>query len=840
MKPGFRCMAIILSAGAFVSLYADQGPVRKGWWKFDDPSNLLLAEDGYGAPLVLAGTHQAADGPEAGNGAARIGVGSYYKMTHGMTPNGGGAYVNEYSVQIDFRIRELGIWHAFFQTNLANSNDGDCFINPEGNIGVAATGYSSYAVKTNEWYRLVISVKNGVFYRYYLDGQLLLNGTPQSRDGRFGLEDLLLVFADENGEDGEIDCAELAIWDRPLTPDEAMGLGGYSHSVESKQLLLVPYLQAPTPSSIYVCWHDTSAAFTRVEYGLTQGLGQTAEGNSEMIAEPYRWHSVRLEGLEPNTVYFYRAVSGSGSSAVYSFRSQPDRDFEGTIRFLLLSDTHAGDTTMVNRVIKAVRNKIGQLYGNDLYNQINVVLHSGDIVLSGGSVNQYTDEFFGPMAPLSLYVPFMVTIGNHEGESPYYYKYVKYDGLPVIAPMGSLNEKMWSMTIANTLVIGLNTNNAGQYASQKTMLDAKLQEAEADSSIDFVFLMFHHTPFTELWGEALTLDSGPAYVTGQLFPVIKEYSKVVQATYGHTHAFERGTIESGHENGDFRIVCAGGGGGDTDRWGEYINQDYPQIHISLDHYSFQIVEIDVAQKTVLTSLYSLGNSDRPLDAPMLDHWYRKLNQPGPSAPTAAAPRLESGKVVFSTSPLDGVDSLMTVHIQVSSDENFTQTLIDTMEHWKNVYGVDEHFMPVDKNAGLDLTRLSFDPSRFASGSTYQYRVRYRDHNLKWSGWSNTASFQVKTGIGEGLPAPREFKLGQNYPNPFNPATLLQYQIPRSGHVSLEVFNSLGQKVATLVDGEKPAGIHQVEFDAAGLGAGVYYYRLQAEGFESTKNMVVAK
>jgi hypothetical protein len=732
MKTGFGHLIMILSVSAFVSSSADQEPARKGWWKFDDPANLLQAEAGYGAPLELVGTHQATAGPTDDNGAVRIGVGSYYKMAHGMAPNGGGANVNEYSVQIDFKIQKLGIWHTFFQTNLANLNDGDCFINPEGNIGVAATGYSSYAVKTEEWYRLVVSVKNGGLYRYYLDGQLLLNGTVQSRDGRFGLDNLLLMFADENGEDGEIDCAELAVWDRSLTPDEAMGLGGYGHDIESKQLLLVPYLQTPTPTSIHICWHDTSAAFTRVEYGLTQALGRTAEGASEMIAEPYRWHSVRLAELQANTDYFYRVVSGSGSSEVYSFRTQPNRDFSGTIRFLLLSDTHAGDTTMVNEVIKATRTKIEQLYGMDLHHQINAVLHSGDIVLSGSSINQYTDEFFGPMAPLSPYVPFMITIGNHEGESPYYYKYVKYDDLPVTAPMGNLNEKMWSLTIANTMVIGLNTNNAGQYASQRAMLDAKLQEVENDPGIDFVFLMFHHTPFTEIWGEALTLDSGPAYVTGQLFPVIKKYSKVVQVTYGHTHAFERGTIEADQENGDFRIVCAGGGGGDTDRWGEYINQDYPQIHVALDHYSFQIVEINVAQKTVLTSLYSLGNSDRPLNTLTLDHWYRKLNQAGPAAPTTAAPHLESGKVVFSTSPLSGVDSLMTVRIQVSSDERFSQTAIDTLTHWKNVYGVDDHFVPVDKNAGLDLTRLSFNQSRFSAGPTYHYRVKYRDHNLKWS------------------------------------------------------------------------------------------------------------
>jgi hypothetical protein len=840
MKTSSRLLILILSAITMTSFALAQEPDRKGWWKFDDPANLLKAETGYGTALELVGSHQATSGPTVENGAAKIGIGSYYKMSHGIAPNGGGTYVNEYTLQIDFKVKALGIWHSFFQTNLTNSNDGDCFINPEGNIGVAATGYSSYPVKTNEWYRLVISVKNNSFYRYYLDGQLLLNGTVQSRDGRFGLDKMLLVFADENGEDGEIDCAELAIWDKPLTPDEAMALGGYGHNVESKQLILVPFLQTPTPNSIYVCWHDTSAAFTRVEYGLTQTLGQATTGSSEIVGEPYRWHTVKLIELQPNTEYFYRVVSGSGSSAVYSFRTAPGRDFTGKIRFLLLSDTHSGDTTMVNKVIKAARTKIGQLYGPDLQNQINAVLHSGDIVLSGNSINQYTDEFFGPMAPLSPYIPFMITIGNHEGESAYYYKYVKYDDFPVVPPMNNLNEKMWSFTIANTMVIGLNTNIAGQYTSEKSMLDAKLQQVENDPTIDFIFIMFHHTPFTEIWGEALTLDSGPAFVTNQLFPVIKKYSKVVQVTYGHTHAFERGTIESDNENGDFRIVCAGGGGGETDRWGVYTNRDYPQIHIALDHHSFQIVEIDVAQKSVQTSMYSLGNSDRPLNTLRMDHWYRKLNQSGPAKPSTSSPHYVDGKVIFDSSPLSGVDSLMTVRMQVSDDSTFTNTQIDTLEHWKDIYGVDTDFIPIDRNAGLDLTRLAFNQSRFSTDQAYYYRVKYRDHNLKWSEWSNTTLFHVETGVEKQSPIPQNFGLEQNYPNPFNPTTIIHFQIPKSSHVLLQVFNSLGQEVATLVDGDKPAGIYMVEFNAEQLSAGVYYYRLRAEGFESVRNMVVAK
>ncbi|MCI0515972.1 metallophosphoesterase [candidate division KSB1 bacterium] len=832
---GFFAVMFILFSGTTALA---QTPARKGWWKFDVPTNLMQAEPGFGSELELVGTHQAVTGPNMSNGAARIGIGSYYKMRHGITANGGGNYVNEYSLLIDFKVSALGVWHTFFQTNLTNSNDGDGFINPEGNIGVGATGYSSYAVKKNEWYRLVISVKNGSYYRYYLDGQLLLNGATQTVDGRFALENLLLVFADNDGEDAEIDCAELAIWNYPLTADEVKALGGYTHDVAPKQLLLTPYLQTPTPNSIYISWHDTSAAFTRVEYGLTAALGQTAVGSSEVIATPYRWHTVQLTGLQANTEYFYKVVSGSGSSAVYNFRTLPAQDFTGKIRFLLLSDTHSGDTTMAVKVIKAAKAKITELYGPDLHNQVNAILHSGDIVVSGYSIGQYTDQFFAPMASLSPYIPCMITPGNHEAESPYYYNYVKYDDCSLFPPPHSLNEKMWAITVVNTMIIGMNTNVCGSL--QKSLLDLKLQAAENNPAIDFVFLMFHHPPITELWVEALTFDAGPNYVRNELFPIIKKYSKVQQLTYGHTHAFERGTIESNLENGDFRIVCAGGGGGDTDRWREFTNYDYPQIHISLDHYFFLLVEIDVAQKSVLTSMYSLGNASLARDTELMDQWHRKLQQPAPSPPVTFAPDQTANQVIFHTAPFNGVDSLMTVRLQVSDDSSFKKTVIDTLAHWKNVYGADADFNPIDTNAGIDLTRLAFGKSRFTTAKLFYYRVKYRDQNLKWSAWSNITAFSVPTNVEKLNQIPKAFELGQNYPNPFNPVTVIDYQLPRDCHVLIKVFDALGQELATLVNAQQPAGTHQVEFDAAGLSNGTYYYRLQAAEFEAIRRMVLVK
>lgn len=77
--------------------------------------------------------------------------------------------------------------------------------------------------------------------------------------------------------------------------------------------------------------------------------------------------------------------------------------------------------------------------------------------------------------------------------------------------------------------------------------------------------------------------------------------------------------------------------------------------------------------------------------------------------------------------------------------------------------------------------------------------------------------------------PKEFGLSQNYPNPFNPSTTINYALPNAADVSIEVFNILGKKVATLVNQRKTAGNHAIQFQASNLASGVYFYTLRIGG-----------
>ncbi len=88
--------------------------------------------------------------------------------------------------------------------------------------------------------------------------------------------------------------------------------------------------------------------------------------------------------------------------------------------------------------------------------------------------------------------------------------------------------------------------------------------------------------------------------------------------------------------------------------------------------------------------------------------------------------------------------------------------------------------------------------------------------------------------------PKEFVLSQNYPNPFNPTTKITFGLPQQSEISLSVYNTIGEKVAELVNGELSAGTHTFNFDASNLSSGIYFYRLETSENVITKKMMFIK
>lgn len=86
----------------------------------------------------------------------------------------------------------------------------------------------------------------------------------------------------------------------------------------------------------------------------------------------------------------------------------------------------------------------------------------------------------------------------------------------------------------------------------------------------------------------------------------------------------------------------------------------------------------------------------------------------------------------------------------------------------------------------------------------------------------------------------DIKIFQNYPNPFNSITKIQYYIPKAEHITIEIFDALGQKIETLLDKSMSSGFHEITFNAKRLSSGIYYYRIDSGRFQDINKMIYLK
>lgn len=141
---------------------------------------------------------------------------------------------------------------------------------------------------------------------------------------------------------------------------------------------------------------------------------------------------------------------------------------------------------------------------------------------------------------------------------------------------------------------------------------------------------------------------------------------------------------------------------------------------------------------------------------------------------------------------------------------------------------------IDNNLKLEAT-----DNTFSSGgiSLVNHSGGYAPNNLIFD---NVAVYTSTTGVYNNNVLPKEFYLGQNFPNPFNPTTTIIYQISELSSVSIIVYDILGKEIAELVNKEQVPGNYEVNFNATGLGSGIYFYTLQAGKFVETKKMLLLK
>lgn len=167
--------------------------------------------------------------------------------------------------------------------------------------------------------------------------------------------------------------------------------------------------------------------------------------------------------------------------------------------------------------------------------------------------------------------------------------------------------------------------------------------------------------------------------------------------------------------------------------------------------------------------------------------------------------------------------------KITSGSGVTTQIEGTLEQLLGTYDVR-----------IDRDESFFDESARPTGNFNMTGVmgRFRNDVQLFPFFEDELGEATSNEVENGLPT--EFELTQNYPNPFNPSTQITFALPEASDVRLEVYNVMGQRVASLVNGKLNAGYHTVQFDATSLSSGTYFYRIMAGSFMQTRSMMLIK
>jgi hypothetical protein len=206
-------------------------------------------------------------------------------------------------------------------------------------------------------------------------------------------------------------------------------------------------------------------------------------------------------------------------------------------------------------------------YSSDLSEALAMVFITGDLVDNGWIYTEWLDDFFTPASELMSRVPVYPVPGNHEGNTPLFFRYFH---LPENATPG-YEEHWWSTDYSNVRIIGLDSNTSYRTDTQLEWLESLLDETCTDSNIDFVFAQLHHPYLSELWLPGETDFTGDNIHRLEAFT--DNCGKPSIHFFGHTHGYSRGQSRD-HRHLWVNVASAGGA---LDRWGMTEQADYDEF-----------------------------------------------------------------------------------------------------------------------------------------------------------------------------------------------------------------------------------------------------------------------
>jgi hypothetical protein len=532
----------------------------------------------------------------------------------------------------------------------------------------------------------------------------------------------------------------------------AAGIAGAACVVHSAlaavEIRVGPFLQDAEPSSLWIVWETTEPGASVVEYGLTAALGSSSSGTSAASQGTGAIHNVQLTGLTPDTGYHYRVRTGAAVSATYRFRTPPLPVSEHGFRFVAYSDTQGGSssskhTEVINDGVIAF---VTQNFGPVLSDALAFTIEPGDLVDNGLVYEQWKTQWFDEEQNLIRHVPPYPVPGNHEQDSPWFFRYFK---LPENGTPGYL-EHWWAKDYSNVRIIGLDSNAGYRIQAQLDWLDAQLADAAARPNIDFVFAQMHHPHKSEMW------SVGELDYSGEIVRRLEAFStatgKPTIHFFGHTHAYSRGQSR----DHDHLYVNVATGEGNIDYWGLVPAVDYPEFQRSFVDWGFVLMEVQAgADPQFRLRRVSRGNDIQPRDNEVMDDLtVRRYNTP-PATPTPQTSggtlpaddlTLQAGEFSdpngdfhlesqFQVRPLSGTYEASTVDRWIRFENWFSPA---------GATGASNGYYSVNTVSDPNITRVMID--ELPANTDFAWRVRYRDSGLKWSDWSAEATFRTADAI----------------------------------------------------------------------------------------------
>lgn len=513
---------------------------------------------------------------------------------------------------------------------------------------------------------------------------------------------------------------------------------------------------------------------SQVKYGLTQNL----ELDSVIINNDTTVHVVPVSGLQPGTLYYYKALStneiGTSSSLIQNVTTQSDDPSVGTINIYF---NFSVDTSVA---IPGNAAKGSVNFEQKLIERINAANHSIDLALY---------SFFNMQNIANALV-----VAKNRG--------VK---VRVVYDNRTTQNSMQTLLSAGIQMSQRPSNLSGIMHNKFFVFDAR----DTIPSNDWVWTGSWNVTSAEVnWKNNVIEINDPAIASAYTIEFEEMWGSNGDTPNSSTAKF--GSQKSDNTQHIFNVggkdveLYFSPSDGTTQKIINSINSADSSIYMAL----FVVTRADIRQ--AIQNRFNAGVTD-------IRGIVDNINTTG--------------------SQYQNLASFAEMYQNVSPTLHHKYGIVDASYPWSNpiVITGSHNWSSAAENDNDENTLLIKDIN-IANQYMQEFKKRYNE-----AGGTGTFVIPFVTNIkGEELINEFSYHLFQNYPNPFNPVTTIRFSLPKEEFIKLELFNSLGQKVNTLFEGLSPAGIVAVDVNAKVLSSGIYYYRIQAGEYISTKKMMLMK